>query len=144
MGGLKFKKLSYPIFFVLIVVFLLPAFHENQALAMGRKPKEYRPFPTFPIELKVDFGPAERPLHAETLHVEKGTTPKEAVSQVFPIQSGKVCCSLRDVYSIDGVKVDPAKGRWWICLLNGSKNVAPSKKKLKRGDVVEWKYIQDS
>lgn len=98
---------------------------------------------TFPIQMKVDFGPAGKPVHEEKLYVEKGTTPKEAVSQVFPVLSGKACCSFREVIEIGGVRVDPEKKLWWICKLNGSKNVSPQKKKLKTGDIVEWKYIQD-
>lgn len=100
-------------------------------------------FKTFPVHLKVDFGSAAKAGYDSELHVEKDTTAKEAVSQVFPILSGKVCCSLRDVMSIDGVQVDPATKKWWICLLNGSKSVSPSRTKLKKGDMVEWKYIQD-
>ena len=53
--------------------------------AMSRKPK------TFQVEMVVDFGPAEKPTHQETLEVEKGMTAKEAVSLVFPIRSGKAC-----------------------------------------------------
>ena len=104
----------------------------------GGKPK------TFPIQIKVDFGSAGKPFHEETLYVETGTTPKEAVSQVFPVLSGKACCSLREVIEIGGVKIDPAKNRWWVCLVNGSKKISPHKKKLKQGDVVEWNYIQES
>ena len=98
----------------------------------------------FPVQIKVDFGPAGKPAHEETIYVEKGTTPKEAVSQVFLVLSGKACCSFREILEIDGVKVDPAKNRWWICLVNGSTKVSPQKKKLKQGDVVEWKYVQES
>src|SRR3989338_6018965 len=89
---------------------------------------------TFPIQMKVDFGPAGKPAYDQTIEVEKGTTPKEAVSQAFPILSGKSCCSLKEVIEIDGVQVDSSKGRWWICLVNGSKNISPQKKKLKAGD----------
>ena len=99
---------------------------------------------TFSIQMKVDFGPAGKPAFDKTIEVEKGTTPKEAVSQVFPVLFGKSCCSFREVIEINGVRVDPSKKLWWICLLNGSKNVSPQRKKLKAGDVVEWKYIQDS
>lgn len=99
---------------------------------------------TFPVQMKVDFGPAGKPAYDDMIEVEKGTTPKEAVSQVFPVLSGKACCSFREVIEINDVRVDPEKKLWWICLLNGSKNVSPQKKKLKAGDVVEWKYIQDS
>ena len=106
--------------------------------AMARKPKE------FPIFMKVDFGPAGKPGHEEKLYVEKGTTPKEAVSQVFPILSGKTCCSPREIMGIDGVNVDPVKNRWWTCMLNDSKKVSPAKKKLKSGDRVEWKYVEES
>ena len=105
---------------------------------MARKPR------TFSITLKVDFGSAGRPLYSGALEVEKGTTPKEAVSQVFSVLSGKSCCSLREVIAIDGVAIDPAKNRWWICKVNGSlKKVAPHKRKLKPGDKVEWEYIQN-
>ena len=98
---------------------------------------------TFSIHMKVDFGPAGKPVYDQVIDVEKGTTPKDAVSQVFPVLSGKSCCSLKEVVGIDGVRVDASKGRWWICLVNGSKNISPQRKKLKKGDTVEWKYIQD-
>lgn len=97
--------------------------------------------PNFPIQLKVDFGSAGKPAYDQTIYIEKGTTPKEAVSQAFPMLSGKSCCSLREVLAIEGVKVDPPKEHWWVCLVNGSKNISPQRKKLKAGDVVEWKYI---
>ncbi len=108
-------------------------------LTAGFFSRSHKPFP---IQMKVDFGPAGKPAHDETLYVEKGTTPKEAVSQVFPVLSGKACCSLREVIEIGGVRVDPAKELWWICKVNGSKNISPQKKKLKPDDVVEWNYIQ--
>ncbi len=109
----------------------------SSAFAMGRKPQ------AFPIEVKVNFGPAGKPAHSETIYVEKGTTPKEAVSQVFPVMAGKTCCSFREIMEIGGVRVDPAQNRWWTCAVNGSKKISPQKKKLKKGDVVEWVYMQD-
>ena len=132
MGNMKNIKRFVAAFLIAFAVFSLPAF------AMGRTPK------VFPIHLKVDFGPAGKPVHEETLQIEKGTTPKEAVSQVFPMLSGKSCCSLREVISIDGVRVDPEKKRWWTCWVNGSKNISPQKLKLKPGDRVEWWYIQEA
>ncbi|GEM_PF-2928515 len=134
MGWLPNNSRKLAICFVLIAV---TSFFTLSAFGIGQKPK------TFPIQMKVDFGPAGKPLHDETLYVEKGTTPKEAVSQVFPMLSGKACCSFREVIEIGGVRVNPAKNLWWICKLNGSKNVSPQKKKLKPRDIVEWKYIQD-
>lgn len=106
--------------------------------AMGRKPKE------FTIHLKVDFGPAGKPgFEDKNFLIEDDTTPKEAVSQVFPVLSGRGCCSLRELIGIDGVEIDPMKNRWWVSELNGTRKFSPQKKKLKPGDFVEWKYIQD-
>ena len=100
--------------------------------------------PSFPIQMKVDFGPAGKPgFDDKKFQVEKNTAAKEAVSQVYPVLSGRSCCSLRDVLAIDGVKIDPLKNRWWVCELNGSRRFSPHKKKLEPGDRVEWKYIQD-
>ena len=90
----------------------------------------------------VDFGPAGKPAFEGTVEVEEGTTPKEAVSQVFPIKSGKSCCSVRELIEIDGVHVDPAKQWWWTCLVNGSKKISPQKKKLEPNDRVEWRFIE--
>lgn len=121
-----------------VLVLTLFSFSAFYAFGMSQKPK------TFPVQMKVNFGLADKPSYDAQLYVENGTTPKEAVSQVLPILSGKACCSFREVVEIGGVRVDPEKKLWWICLLNGSKDISPQKKKLKEGDVVEWKYIQDS
>lgn len=117
----------------LAALFLIPQPH---LLAMGKRPP-------FEVTVKVDFGPSGKAAHEEKILVEKGTTPKEAVSQVFPILSGKTCCSFREIMAIDGVKVDPAQNRWWTCRLNGSTKVSPAKTKLKAGDHVEWRYAED-
>ena len=107
------------------------------AFAMGRKP------PIYTVDMKVDFGPANKPGSEGPLKVEKGTTPKEAVSQVFPVLSGMSCCSLREILEIGGVRVDPANNRWWTVSVNGSTKVSPRKYKLKNGDKVVWEFIQD-
>ncbi len=126
-------------FFLNISVFLIfiSILFGFNGSAFARKHKE------FPIFVVVDFGPAGKPRHEEKLHVEKGTTAKEAVSQIFPIMSGKTCCSFREIMEIGGVRVDPAKNRWWICTLNGSKKFSPTRKKLKLGDRIEWKFIEE-
>ena len=113
----------------------------SQYLEIDRFMPKQKPFQ---IQMKVDFGPANKPVYDQMITVERGTTPKEAVSQVFPVLSGVACCSFRDVIEIGGVKINPAKNMWWTCALNGSKKISPQKKKLKPGDRVEWKYIQDA
>lgn len=125
------------VFFLMMAVFF--SFSVSEVHAMGRRPKK-----VFPIYMKVDFGPAGKPgFEDPNFLVEKGTTPKEAVSQVFPILSGKSCCSLRDLLEIGGVRIEPLKNRWWTCTLNGSRKFSPKTKKLKRGDRLEWAYIQN-
>ncbi len=93
-----------------------------------------------PVVVRVDFGPAGKPLREERLEVDKGSTPKDVVSILFPIQSGDVCCNTREIASIDGVRPDPAKNRWWNCRLNGSTKVGPFRTTLKANDRVEWIY----
>lgn len=111
----------------------------TSAQAMGKKPQ------IFEISLKVDFGPAGKPgFEDKKFQIEKDTTAKEAVSQVYPVLSGRGCCSLREVIGIGGVSIDPLKNRWWVCELNGTRKFSPHKKKLEPGDRVEWKYIQNA
>ena len=129
------SKFKYFLLAAAAVVFFVGL---DSAHAMGKKPQ------VFEITLKVDFGPAGKPgFEDKKFQVEKGTTPKEAVSQVYPVLSGKSCCSLREVLGIDGVSIDPMKNRWWVCELNGSRKFSPHQKKLQPGDRVEWKYIQN-
>ena len=121
---------------ILLTVFLISSLFSTHA-AIARQPK------TFPVQIKVDFGPAQKAAVSKTILVEKGSTPKDVVSQVFSVKSGKACCSLKEVLGIDGTLIDPAKNWWWTCAVNGSKKIAPHKKKLKAGDVVEWKYVEE-
>ncbi len=92
--------------------------------------------------IRVDFGPAGLPAREERLLIDAGSTPKDAVSILFPIQSGATCCNTREVASINGVRPDPAKNRWWTCRLNGSRAVSPFRTELNAEDRVEWAYIE--
>jgi len=98
----------------------------------------------FPIVVQVDFGPADRSPREERLTVDAGTTPKDAVSLLFPIQSGAVCCNTRELAAIDGVRADPAKNRWWSCRVNGSTKLSPFRMELQPEDRVEWVYREQS
>ena len=97
----------------------------------------------FPVEIKVDFGPTGKPALTRTLEVDRKTTPKEAVSLIFPVMSGKVCSSIHDLLEIDGVRPDKEKNLWWILTVNGSRHVSPYRTHLKRGDLVEWRYLKE-
>lgn len=109
-----------------------------RGLAAEPKPKPRR----LPVTVRIDFGPADKPAREAQLLVDKGSTPKDALSMVVPIQSGEVCCNTREVASIDGIRPDPAKNRWWSCRLNGATNFSPFLKALQAGDRVEWVYSE--
>ena len=97
-----------------------------------------------PVTLHVDFGLAGKPVYDGELLVDPGSTPKDVVSVVFPIQSGSICCHTRELSAIDGVRAEPPLNRWWTCVLNGSGRVSPFRTALRRGDRVEWRYIEQS
>ena len=96
------------------------------------------------IDVRVDFGPAARPLREAHLAVDQGSTPKDVLSLLVPIESGAICCNTREVAVIDGIRSDPAKNRWWICQVNGSRKINPFQTGVKAGDAVEWIYREDS
>lgn len=97
-----------------------------------------------PVTVRVDFGPANKPPKEAQLLVDLGSTPKDVVSILFPVQSGEVCCSTREIASIDGVRPDPARNWWWNCRLNGSTKVGPFRTALKPNDRVEWIYREQA
>ena len=109
-------------------------------LAAGKKPPMQRAHTRIPVTVRVDFGPANKPTVEQQFDVDEGSTPKDAVSLLVPIQSGEVCCDTREVLAIDGVRPDPAKNWWWNCRLNGTSTVSAHKTQLKAGDTVEWFY----
>jgi len=112
------------------------------ALAAYQHSRRYEKPQRIPVVVRVDFGPAGKPLREERLEVDHGSTPKDVVSILFPIQSGDVCCNTREIASIDGVRPDPSKNRWWSCRLNGSTKIGPFRTVLKANDVVEWTYSE--
>ena len=95
-----------------------------------------------PVSVRVDFGPAGKPAREEHLMVDKGSTPKDAVSLLFPIQSGATCCNTRELAAIDGVRSDPATNRWWTCRLNGKGDFSPFLRELAAEDRIEWTYVE--
>lgn len=96
----------------------------------------------FPVTVRVDFGPAGKPAREERLMVDKGSTPKDVVSLLFPIQSGTTCCNTRELSTIDGVRSDPAMNLWWTCRLNGQSNFSPFLKEVEAEDRIEWIYVE--
>ena len=120
------------------VVIVLCLSHPVHGLSATPEPKPER----LPITVRIDFGPADKPGREERLLVDKGSTPKDALSMVVPIQSGEVCCNTREVAAIDGIRPDPTKNRWWNCRLNDTTNFSPFLKELQAGDKVEWIYSE--
>ena len=116
------------------------------AVGAGRSPVEKPDTTKSPerlaVTVRVDFGPAGKPAREERLMVDKGSTPKDAVSLLFPIQSGATCCNTRELAAIDGVWADPAHNQWWTCRLNGKSDFSPFLKELAAEDRVEWTYVE--
>jgi len=106
--------------------------------AESDEPKQER----LPIVVRVDFGPAGNAAREEHLLVDAGSTPKDVVSLLFPIESGAICCNTRELAAINGVRADPARNRWWTCRVNGSPNISPFQTELKPEDRVEWIYLE--
>ena len=96
------------------------------------------------IEAIVDFGPAGKPALHKQIIIREGTTPKEALKQILPVESGAACCHPAEVKGIGGVSIDPMKNRWWKLRINGNtRHASPHKSHLRTGDVMEWTYFED-
>lgn len=96
------------------------------------------------VSVKIDFGPAGKPLIEKEMVIPEGTTPKETLRKICPVEAGAACCHPAEVKGIDGVSIDPMQNRWWRLKINGSaKNASPHKSRLKAGDRVEWIYFED-
>ena len=98
----------------------------------------------FPVVVRVDFGPAGKPAREEQVLADEGSTAKDVVSLLLPIQSGAICCNTRELAAIDGVWADPTKNLWWTCRINGSTKIGPFRTELHAGDRVEWTYLAQS
>lgn len=129
------KQSRWWLFGALAVCLALPAW------AAGKSAPR-REHARIPVTVRVDFGPAaaRKPALEQQLMVDEGSTPKDAVSLLVPIQSGEVCCDTREVLAIDGVRPDPSKNWWWNCRVNGSSKISAHRTVLNAGDTVEWFY----
>lgn len=97
-----------------------------------------------PLTVRIDFGPAGKPLIEKEIKIPEGATPKQALQGMIPVIEGSACCDPAEVKGIDGVTIDPMKNRWWRLQINGtSKKASPHKSHLKAGDRMEWIYFED-
>ncbi len=98
-----------------------------------------------PIHVRIDFGPAGKPVVEREITIRERSTPKEALRQIFPIVEGSACCDPAEVKGIDGVVIDPMANRWWQLKINGTREKAsPHKSRLRAGDRMEWIYFEES
>ena len=102
------------------------------------------PSQLIPVTIQIEFGPAGKGLSRREIFIPNRSTPKQALSKIFPIEEGAICCNPGEVKGIDGVRVDPLKNRWWKSKINGSeKKPSPQRSHLKAHDLVEWIYFED-
>ena len=98
-----------------------------------------------PIQVSIDFGPAGKPAVDKEIIIREGSTPRQVLEQIFPVEKGAACCHAEEVKGIDGVSIDPLKNRWWKLELNGTtKNASPYKSYLKAGDRMRWIYFEET
>ena len=97
-----------------------------------------------PVTVRIDFGPAGKPLIEKEIKVPEGATHKQALQGMIPIVEGSACCDPAEVKGIEGVTIDPMNNRWWRLKINGTaKKASPHKSHLKAGDRMEWIYFED-
>lgn len=136
-GFIKYVAVSIPL---LLLLLACPQLTTGNLIFTAALPTKW-----VPIQVRIDFGPAGKPLLEREVQILEGATPKEALKQIVPIVEGSACCDPAEVKGIDGVTIDPMENRWWRLKINGtSKKASPHKSHLKAGDVMEWVYFQDA
>ncbi len=93
------------------------------------------------VKVEVDFGPKGKKPVKKTVTLPKGSTVVEATKAVAELKQGFVCCDMRDVETIGGVRCDPENEGWWLYDINGEKGpVSAYRYLLEDGDKVTWRY----
>ncbi|MEY3162388.1 MAG: hypothetical protein RIT25_2382 [Planctomycetota bacterium] len=93
------------------------------------------------VGIRLLFGVKGRAPVERSVDVPEGSTVVDATRAAVEVVQDKVCCSPEDVWAIDGITTDAARGRYWFWLLNGRPGPdMPYRHVLRDGDVVEWRY----
>lgn len=97
------------------------------------------------VTVAVDFGSIDRQRIQETVSVAEGSTVFDALRKVIPIVTSCKLGMDHFVESIGGVSNDFASDRGWHFEVNGYRSNVPAERYLvKRGDWIEWLYIEGS
>jgi iron complex transport system substrate-binding protein len=92
------------------------------------------------VELHLDFG-GVKPAATRTVEVARGATVVDVTRAAFHVDQDWLCCSVDDVWAIDGVGPDARLDRYWFWTLNGKGGPnLPAKHTVEGGETIGWKY----
>jgi hypothetical protein len=96
---------------------------------------------TIRVTVEVDYGPKDKPSIKKVVKLKEGSTVVDATKAVTDLKQGFVCCDMKDVETIGGVKCDAENEGWWLYDINGEKGpVSAYRCLLVDGDRVSWRY----
>ena len=95
------------------------------------------------VTVAIDFRSIGRQRIQKSVSVAEGSTVFDALRKVIPVVTSCKFGADHFVESIDGVSNDFASDRGWHFEVNGHRSNVPAERYLvKRGDWIEWLYIE--
>lgn len=95
------------------------------------------------VTVLIDFGSINRQRIQKTVSVAQGSTVFDALRMAVPVVTSCKFGMDHFVESICGVSNDFASARGWNFEVNGYRSNVPAERYLvKRGDWIEWLYIE--
>lgn len=92
------------------------------------------------VHVTIDAGP-HWPARTAPARVRPGATALDATRAVALVRQARVCCSDEDVWAIDGLESDPARGGYWSWWLDGKLGPGFAHQvRVHDGAQVEWRY----
>lgn len=96
--------------------------------------------PDWTVRVTIDPGPPGVARTAE-VRVPCGATALDATRAAAHVEQARVCCSDEDVWAIDGLESDTARGGYWSWWLDGALGPGLAHQvTLHDGAQVEWRY----
>lgn len=88
--------------------------------------------------------PSERLTFRHHITIAQGSTVSQVLEAAYTVKHGLVCCDSRDIWSVNGLAVDPYTQKWWIIKVNGNRQNTSSRTKVYDGDVIELVYEESA
>lgn len=92
------------------------------------------------VQVTIDGGP-QGAARTAAARVRPGATALDATRAVARVRQARVCCSDEDVWAIDGLESDPARGGYWSWWLDGELGPGLAHQVVvHEGAKVEWRF----